>query len=596
MPRIPDEIIERIKDATDIVDIISEYVQLNKRGRNFVGLCPFHGEKTPSFNVNPELQIYKCFGCNMAGNVFKFLQEHDKVSFVEAVSLLAQRSGIALPERGEEGGSNEVADEIFRANELAQKYYHHLLYQDEGKVALEYLRGRQLTDETIARFALGCAPAAWDGLLKVAGRRGLSPSAMEKAGLVLPRQKGDGYYDRFRERATFSIANLSNRTIGFGARALRSDQEPKYLNSPETPIYHKSSVLYGLSHTREVIRRQGTALIVEGYMDLLSLVQRGIDHVVASAGTALTEEQCRALGRYARQVVVVFDGDAAGSTAAQRGLEVLLGTGLDARVVSLPQGHDPDSFVQERGTEAMLQAVEQAQSALEFYLAQLDGRFDLTTLQGKAQAAETLETLLARCQDTVRRDLMLREAAQRLGIDERAIRQKLQHNVRRQRSREQQRSGPEEKKIARPAPLREKAFIGLLLNFPQYITAAAGQVAPEAFVDVRSRQALRLLSEKCRGADQLDPALLINEVADGDLVEFIGECAVQGLDENLVEQQFSDAVTYFQSDALTRRIDGTKQALQEAVAAKNEERISEVNAELMQLIRERQNLEAAQST
>ncbi len=591
MPRIPDETIERIKDATDIVDIVSEYVQLNKRGRNFLGLCPFHTEKTPSFNVNPELQIYKCFGCNAAGNVFKFLQEHDKVSFVEAVTLLAQRSGIALPQRGRADGADDVTDEIFRANELAQKYYHHLLYQEEGRGALEYLHGRKLTDETIERFNLGYAPAGWDGLLKVAGKRGLSPAAMEKAGLALPRQKGEGHYDRFRDRATFAIANLSKRTIGFGARSLKSDQEPKYLNSPETPIYHKSSVLYGLSHTREEIRRQGTALIVEGYMDLLSLAQQGIDHVVASAGTAFTEEQCRALARYAGQVVLVFDGDAAGSTAAQRGLEVLLGAGVDARVVSLPGEHDPDTFVQAEGADGLLAAVEGAQAALDFYLAQLGGRFDLDTLQGKAQAAEALKPLLGRCQDAVRRDLMLREAAQRLGVDERALRQEFQRDLGRRRApeRTQETAAP---RSAGP-PLREKEFLALLLQHPQYIAPAAAELTPEIFGDARSRQVAQLLFGKYREATQLDPALLVNEIDDGEVAALIGDCALQGLDENQVEQQYRDGVAHFSSDALTRRIDQTKQALQEAVAAKDEEKINAVNAELMHLVRQRQQLETA---
>ena len=591
MPRIPDEIIERIRDATDIVEVISEYVQLNKRGRNFLGLCPFHNEKTPSFNVNPELQIYKCFGCNAAGNVFKFLQQQDQVSFVEAVTLLAQRSGIVLPERGRSEVADDVTDEIFRANELAQKYYHHLLYQEEGRGALDYLHGRKLTDEIIERFCLGCAPAEWDGLLKIAAKRGLNPAAMEKAGLALPRQKGDGYYDRFRDRATFAIANLSKRTIGFGARALKSDQEPKYLNSPETPIYRKSAVLYGLSHAREVIRQQGMALIVEGYMDLLSLAQHGIDYVVASAGTALTEEQCRALARYAGQVVLVFDGDAAGSTAAQRGLEILLGTGIDARVVSLPQGHDPDTFVQAEGADGLLEAVDGAQTALDFYLAQLGARFELDTLQGKAQAAEAFKPLLSRCQDAVRRDLMLREAAQRLGIDERALRLELQRDMGRRRppSRPQEAAAPGR---ASP-PLREKEFLALLLQHPRYIAPAADQLTPEVFGDVRSRQVAHLLFGKYREATQLDPALLVNEIEDDEVAALIGDCVLQGLDENQVEQQYRDGVAHFCSDVLTGRIEQTKQALQAAVAAKDEDKITAVNTELMHLVRQRQQIEAS---
>ena len=342
--------------------MISEHVQLVKKGRNYSGLCPFHDEKTPSFSVDPDRQFYHCFGCGVGGNVFKFIQEIDRVTFVEAVKFLAERAGIALPERSGPSREEDAADdELYRANDLAQKYFHHLLLKDDVSAsARTYLQTRGLTGETIARFGLGYAPPEWDALLKVAGRRDLNPQVLERAGLALPRPKGSGHYDRFRDRVTFPIANLSSRIIAFGARALQSDQEPKYLNSPETPIYHKGRVLYGLSDTRDAIRRRDAVLVVEGYMDLLSLVQAGVEHVAATSGTALTEDQCRTLARYARQVVLLFDGDAAGSTAAMRGLEVILGTGLDVRVVSLPTGHDPDSFVQEHGPEALLKRAENA--------------------------------------------------------------------------------------------------------------------------------------------------------------------------------------------------------------------------------------------
>ena len=327
MPRIPEDILQRIRDATDIVDLISEHVQLVKKGRNYSGLCPFHDEKTPSFSVDPDRQFYHCFGCGVGGNVFKFIQEIDRVTFVEAVKFLAERTGIALPERsGPSREEDAAADELYRANDLAQKYFHHLLLNDDvGTSARTYLQTRRLSGDTIERFGLGYAPPEWDALLKVAGRRGLSPQILERAGLALPRSTGSGHYDRFRDRIAFPIANLSNRTIAFGARALQPDQEPKYLNSPETSIYHKGRVLYGLSETRDVIRRQDAVLVVEGYMDLISLAQIGIQHVVATSGTALTEDHCRLLARFARQVVLLFDGDAAGSTAAMRALEVLLG-------------------------------------------------------------------------------------------------------------------------------------------------------------------------------------------------------------------------------------------------------------------------------
>ena len=587
--RALDELIERVKDASDIVEIVSEYVQLKKAGRSFVGLCPFHTEKTPSFNVNPELQIYKCFGCGAGGSVFKFLQEVDRVSFVEAVTFLAQRHGIALPDREADREQNEVADQLYRANELAQKYFHHLLWKDEqGRKALEYLRSRDLTDETIERFGLGSAPPGWDGLLKVAGRRGYPPEVLEKAGLTSRGQRG--HYDRFRGRLTFPIANLSGRTIAFGARALAADQEPKYLNSPETAIYHKSSVLYGLNHTREAIRQRGEALVVEGYMDLLRLAQHDIPHTVATSGTALTPEHCRTLARYAQQVVLIFDGDAAGAAASLRGIETLLAAGLHTRAVSLPEGHDPDSYVREKGGEALLEVAEAAGSALDFYLEQLGRQSDLSTLAGKSRAIGVVKNLLARCSDAVRRDLMLREVAQRLSIDEKAIRQELQHDLQRP-SPSARTAETEPPPAALPDPPRvEASFFGLLLTHPKFIAPTAQQLDPEAFLDPRSQALARALFERVPDLRSLDLSVLMSSVEDEAVARFISDCAMEGYDEEQVDKQWRDYLLRFRREGLTRRIEEGRKAQQAAFAAGDHVARERITKALDELIQERQEL------
>ena len=596
MPRIPEEIIERIKEGTDIVEIVSEHVQLAKRGgSNFFGLCPFHKEDTPSFSVHVDLQIYHCFGCNAGGNVFKFLQEIDHISFVEAVQFLAKRTGISLPEQRDHSGTGDASDQLYRANELAQKYFHHLLLNDpQGRAALDYLRDRGLTDETIDRFGLGYAPSAWDSLLKVAGRRSLNPALMEQAGLALPRQSGSGHYDRFRDRVTFPITNLSGRTIAFGARALQPDQEPKYLNSPETPIYRKSAVLYGLSQTRSAIRQEEVALIVEGYMDLLSLFQRGIAHVAASAGTALTEEQCRMLARSAQRVVLVFDGDAAGSSAAMRGVEVLLSTGLDARVVSLPAEHDPDTFVQEAGADALRELAVDARSVLDFYLEQLGRQHDLDSMQGRARALEAFKPLLLKAPDPVRRDLLLREVARHLRVDEQAVRQELQQEARRTRVPQREPESVNTQPLDDP-PQREKQFLGLLLAYPRFIAPTVQQLDPDTFVDPRTQNLARLLFARTDPDAPLDVSLLMSSVEDQTVVQLISTCAMQGFDENLVEQQWQESILHFQTDTLTRRIEAARQALQAASETGNDEETMRIYAELAQLNKERQTLVAAQN-
>ena len=601
MPRIPEDILQRIRDATDIVDLVSEHVQLVKKGHNYSGLCPFHDEKTPSFSVDPDRQFYHCFGCGVGGNVFKFIQEIDRVTFVEAAKFLAERTGIALPERSGLSREEDVAaDELYRANDLARKYFHHLLLNDDvGASARTYLQTRRLSGETIERFGLGYAPPEWDALLKVAGRRGLNPQVLERAGLALPRSTDSGHYDRFRDRVTFPIANLSNRTIAFGARALQPDQEPKYLNSPETPIYHKGRVLYGLSIARDAIRRQDAILVVEGYMDLISLAQAGIQHVVATSGTALTEDHGRLLARFARQVVLLFDGDAAGSTAAMRALEVLLGTGLDARVVSLPAEHDPDTFVQAHGPEALIERAENAQSVLDFYLEQLARRHDLSSIEGKDHAVETFKPLIAKLnkpQDAVRCDLLLKEVAQRLAVDEQALRHEVQASVsHRPVSRK---GGNKLSSTAVPdPPSPELQFIGLLINFPQFIPETAREFAPEELLEDSHTQALcRTLFDRHAQGKAIDLGMIISGLEDDALARLAAQCAAQGSDEEQVERQWRDYLLYFQKNALDKRVSNACQALAEASNASDDSEIARISAELVALNQERQAVAAQQSS
>lgn len=599
MPRnYEDEAVrERVRDATDIVDLVSEHVQLVKKGRNFSGLCPFHDEKTPSFSVNPDRQFYHCFGCGVGGDVFKFVQEIDRVTFVEAVKFLAERAGIALPERS--GPSREevaAEDELYRANDLAQKYFHHLLLNDDvGTGARTYLQARGLAGETIARFGLGYAPPGWDALLKVAGRRGLSPQILERAGLAVPRPKGGGHYDRFRDRVTFPIANLSNRTVAFGARALQPDQEPKYLNSSETPIYHKGRVLYGLSIARDAIRRQDAVLVVEGYTDLISLAQAGIQHVVATAGTALTEDHCRLLARFARQLVLLFDGDAAGSTAAMRALEVLLGTSLDIRVVSLPSEHDPDSFIQAHGPEALLNQAENAQSVLDFYLGRLAQQHDLSSMEGKSRAVETFKPLVAKLnkpQDAVRRDLLLREVSQRLVVDEQALRDGVRASMRRPQRPRQAAADPPPTAAPDP-PRHELEFIGLLINFPQFIPETVREFAADSLSDTRTQTLCRALFDRHSHGQAIDLSAIISALADDALARLAAQCAAQGFDEEQVDRQWRDYLRYFQKNALQKRIANARQAL---ARASDDDEIARISAELVALNQERQAIAAQQSS
>ncbi len=599
MPLIPEETIERVKAATDIVEVVSEHVQMRQAGRNWLGLCPFHNEKTPSFNVQPELQIYHCFGCGVGGDVVKFLQEIDRVSFVEAVTFLAERAGIPVPRSGGSAAEDERNDQLFRANELAAKYFHYMLRQPAGADALRYLHKRGLTDETIDEFRIGYSLPGWSSLLEMAGRRGFPAQALELAGLVVQSPKGRGHYDRFRDRVIFPITNLSGRTIAFGARALRPDDQPKYLNSSETPIYHKSGVLYGMSHARESIRRQGTAIVVEGYMDVVSLAQGGVANVIASSGTALTGLHARLLARYAERVVLLFDGDAAGGTAAQRGVEVLLATEIDTRIVTLPTGQDPDSFVRrDQGADELRQLVDKAPPALDIYLDRLAADIDVNSVTGRAKAIDRLLPLISECRDEVRRSLMLRRAAQRFDVDEQALRTALTAAQKRPAPRRGTDPQPDpEDRVPPPTgpPVTvnklEREFAGLLLQYPRFLTETARRLDMEVFTDSEVRRLLVYLVDTYNGG-QLDLTTLLNAV-DESLSRLVRMSAMETFAPENVNEIWADHVNRLQRESLTRQIDAARRDIRRVAETVGPgEKLDQLRTRQNEFIAARMELEA----
>ncbi len=426
--RIPDEKIDEVRSATDIVDVISAYVALKKRGKNYTGLCPFHQEKTPSFSVSAEKQMYYCFGCGQGGNVITFLMQHDKLSFIEAVRALAERAGIALPDESSaaqaQSGEQDVLVQVVRTAAL---FYHDMLVSsNEGAIGREYFRKRGFADETIKRFGLGYSLQAWDGLLRYAAKEKVETDLLERAGLILKREEGSGYYDRFRGRAMFPIFSPSGKVIAFGARKLRDDDKmAKYLNSPETPIYIKSRALYGLSHGKEAIREKDYAVLVEGYADLITASQAGIHNIVASSGTALTVEQIRLLNRYTHTIVLVYDADSAGSKAMMRGVDLVIEQGLEVRVTELPEGEDPDSFVRKSGGDAFQDLIDHAVSFLDFKTEYFRRMGMLATAEGRTRAIRSIVGTLSRMRDELLRNVYLQQIAATYALPEGVIRREL---------------------------------------------------------------------------------------------------------------------------------------------------------------------------
>lgn len=426
---IPEHKIHEVREATDIVDLVSGYVTLKKSGRNFLGLCPFHTEKTPSLSVNPEKQIFHCFGCGAGGNIFTFIMSHEGISFPEAVKFLAQRAGIQIDYEARDESEVKEQEALFYINELAAHFYQESLLSPSGRNALNYLKSRGFDLEEIKDFGLGYAPSGWENLIKHAKNESVDLQLLLRAGLILQKE-GGGYYDRFRDRLMFSIWNLSGRVVAFAGRKLNDEEEgPKYINSPETTVYKKGKLLYGLYQNRGDIRRLDQAIFVEGYTDLISLVSNGIKNVVATSGTALTEDQARLVRRYTKNVVLMYDSDMAGATATLRGADVLIEHGLEVFIASLPKGHDPDSFVKEKGNKGVIEYLQKAKSLFDFKVNQII----LLPPENRSEPIKSLIESLTKIKDSIQRSLLIRQIAEKLEIYEKILWDELETLLRQKR-------------------------------------------------------------------------------------------------------------------------------------------------------------------
>jgi len=411
---IPKDKIEEVRERASIVQVVSEYVPLTKRGHNHVGLCPFHSEKTPSFTVNEEKKIFYCFGCNATGNVITFLMKKDGLAFPEAVRTLASRYGITINESRRE--APDEREQIYAALRAASEYFSGMLKASAGDPAKEYLKGRGLTGELAKRFHIGYAPNKWDGLLSFLKGRGVGVEAALKAGLIVKRDKGAGYYDRFRGRVMFPITDVRGRTIGFGGRAMDDKSLPKYLNSPESPVFRKGETLFGLSQAKEAISKEGYVLVVEGYFDLVALHRHGFLNSVATMGTALTTDHIRTLKGYTSSIYALFDSDDAGRKAALRGLNLFLNEDISCRAVLLSQGKDPDEFLKLAGPEAMREAIVDAPTLMEFYLGTLRASLNMNAPEGKKKYFEDALSYLSKIGNLAERGHYATIVASTLGI------------------------------------------------------------------------------------------------------------------------------------------------------------------------------------
>ncbi|UCG62568.1 MAG: DNA primase [Candidatus Zixiibacteriota bacterium] len=530
---IPQETIEQVRQATDIVQVIGEYIRLKKRGRNFLSLCPFHTEKTASFSVSPDKQIYHCFGCGKGGNVFTFLMEHEKMSFIEAVRHLARKANIPIREERTDDFRREILDRLNYANQVALEYFQKTLTRNKYTSVLNgYLIGkRAITREAIEFFSLGLAGDEWEGFLNHAQQKELSPEDLEKAGLVMLSEKTGKYFDRFRHRLMIPIFNLSQKPIAFGGRTLKKGETAKYVNSPETPLYVKGNILYGLNLAREAIRQAGSVLVVEGYFDLISLWQIGVTNVVASSGTAFTAQQARLLARFAENVYLFFDADSAGRTAALRSVDALYDAGLEVKIIEPPEGEDPDSLAHKYGRDKIDELLQDAIGFVPYRIKDFDRKS--AGIIAKEKLVKEFQNIASKIADATRRSLFLTEAAQLMAVDQSVFQEGMPAPPA---------DSPKPGARARRKNATEAEFLSLLFNNPGTIDSIFQKISPD---DFDSRDLARLYAaiiNQYQTLGVIDARKLIDNSDDESFTSLISEVASVSWDEARVEEETRKSV------------------------------------------------------
>lgn len=580
----PENILEDILDRVDIVELISGYIPLKRAGRNFKALCPFHQEKTPSFMVSPDRQIYHCFGCGVSGNAFKFLMQYERFEFPEAVELLAKKAGVTLPQAKEDVKAVSLATQLFKINEIAAHFYEHNLNSSPAALVRQYLMKRGLKSKTAGLFKLGFAWDRWDGLLNHLRSKGVSLALMEKAGLVLPKE-GGGYYDRFRNRIIFPIFDIKNRALGFGARVL--DQSlPKYVNSPETAVYVKGRNLYGLNLARESIRDNDCAVIVEGYLDCITPYQEGVTNIVASLGTALTPEQARLLKRYTHNVIMVYDADAAGQMATLRTLDIFVEEEMNVRVVSLPQGFDPDSFVRRHGVNQFQEKIRLAEDLFDYKLKMLSSRYNRQKIEGKSAISSLMLETIGKFKNAVLKSEYIKKLSGELDVREEALLEELA-KLRSDKPRQKALSALAQKEIS--ISPTEKLLLQMMLQESVFINRIKETLVPEDFQDERAARIVSLIFELDKQGKAIQPQHLINHLGDEDFARVICELTLSpDTEEQDSERIIDDCTRRLKHEGLQVK----KRRLHEEIKAL---RPGQDDKELRRLIEEFQNLARATS-
>ena len=580
--RIPENILDDILSRVDIVEVISGYIPLKRAGRNFKASCPFHHEKTPSFMVSPDRQIYHCFGCGAGGNAFGFLMQYERLEFPEAVEMLAKKAGVVMPETQKpDSQTANLITQLYKINELTSLFYAHILNSSEGQTARNYLIKRGIKEGTIKLFKLGYAADKWDALINHLRAKNIGLSLLEKAGLVLPKE-GGGYYDRFRNRIILPIFDIKSRPLGFGARVLDATL-PKYVNSPETPIYTKGRNLYGLNNAKDAIRQDDCVVVVEGYLDFIIPYQEGVENIVASLGTALTIEQARLLKRHTHNVVMVYDADDAGEAATLRTLDIFIEEGMNVRVVSLPEGFDPDLFVRKNGIDKFKDKIKSADNLFDYKMKVLKSRYGHKEIEGKAMISAAMLPTINKFKNAVLKSEYIKRLAQDLDIEEDALLQELKKV-------KEERVYPDfnyagNKKTLDIHPT-EKLLIKLMLEEKELVKRIKMSLEPADFQDERTARVVSIMFDLIEQGKNIDPSNLINYVDDECASQLISESAFEiEVPQQHKEKIIDDCIRRLKNKRLTLRKQRLQEEIKIAEDLSDEPRLNRLREEFCNLIK-----------
>lgn len=577
---IPEKIIDQIRDRTDIVEVISAYLPLKKAGRSYKAPCPFHNEKTPSFIVSQDKQIYHCFGCGAGGNVFSFLMKHENLEFPEVVEMLAQKAGIQLPrEAGGSRQSSSLANELYRIEEMACQYFQtHLA---DSNTAKEYLASRGVGSQTINKLKIGYAPEGWQGLLNFLAKKGVSGEMAEKAGLAIASEKG-GYYDRFRNRIIFPIIDIRNRVIGFGGRVLDASL-PKYINSPETPIYSKGRNLYGLNASKDSIKKEGSVLIVEGYLDFAVPYQAGISNIIATLGTALTVDQVKLIKRFTNTVVMVYDPDEAGEAASIRNLDIFITEDVNVYIAELTTGYDPDSFIRKFGVDDFLAIIKKSRNVFDYKFEKLSKRFDTRSLHGKTGIVAEMLPTISKINNAVFKSGLIKRLSEKLSVDEDAIRVELK---------KLKPSAAEERYAAAPAEARrdsrsaEKVVLALLFAGGDFIEKIRGRLTLDELKDSSIREIAGSVYELHKANTEVSPARLISHMGNKQDVSILISEAVNILEIlSNKDKALEDCVARIKKDNVMDRLGRIQESIRQAHSQHDDDKVRHLMSEYNNLVR-----------